>query len=162
MLSLTGKIKSSSLFPQYLITAMFVGVCAVVNNTHFWPANSLEIAMEATLADQRGQRIGRISRGGERTENAGNESTERKRSEICGGRKWQWGWRNYRLEVEMGRRAGGNCWVAGVSEIENLLSVGPTPSCLEIATPLSFYLLMINCVYHVHTNVTTWSTLYHF
>ena len=35
MLSLTGRIRTSSLFPQYLITAMFVGVCAVTMYTHF-------------------------------------------------------------------------------------------------------------------------------
>ena len=35
ILSLTGKIKVSSLLPQYLITAMLVGVCAVTMNTQF-------------------------------------------------------------------------------------------------------------------------------
>lgn len=35
MLSLIGNINVSSLFPQYLITAMFVGVLAVTINTHF-------------------------------------------------------------------------------------------------------------------------------
>ncbi|CAL1408946.1 unnamed protein product [Linum trigynum] len=38
MLSLTGNIKFSSLFPQYLITAILVGVCAVTIRTHFSPA----------------------------------------------------------------------------------------------------------------------------
>jgi hypothetical protein len=38
MLSLTGKIKVSSLLPQYFITAIFVGVCAVTILTHGFPA----------------------------------------------------------------------------------------------------------------------------
>nr|GMD58941.1 hypothetical protein Iba_chr11fCG10410 [Ipomoea batatas] len=36
MLSLMGRIRVSSLFPQYLITAMFVGVWAVTINAHFF------------------------------------------------------------------------------------------------------------------------------
>jgi hypothetical protein len=38
MLSLTGKIKVSSRLPQYFITAIFVGVCAVTILTHVFSA----------------------------------------------------------------------------------------------------------------------------
>lgn len=48
MLSLTGRMRFSSLFPQYFITAMFVGVCAVTITTHFprSPAISLKFSGE--------------------------------------------------------------------------------------------------------------------
>lgn len=42
ILSLTGKIRVSSLFPQYLMTAMLVGVCAVTISTQL--CNSLAIS----------------------------------------------------------------------------------------------------------------------
>lgn len=85
MLSLTGKIKASSLFPQYLITAMFVGVCAVVISTHFSAAISLRTAEISTSPIKESREEEELKefyrKRDSEEENAGDESRE---SEICG------------------------------------------------------------------------------
>lgn len=48
ILSLIGNIKLSSRFPQYLITAIFVGVCAVTILTQFWHFSCAPIVIDQT------------------------------------------------------------------------------------------------------------------
>lgn len=52
MLSLIGKIRVSSLFPQYLITAMLVGVWAVTITTHFCNSSAISNPITRILNSQ--------------------------------------------------------------------------------------------------------------
>lgn len=56
MLSLTGNMSVSSLFPQYLITAMLVGVCAVTISTHFCDSSAISTTPTWVLKKPPGKR----------------------------------------------------------------------------------------------------------
>ena len=123
MLSLTGKIKASSLFPQYLITAMLVGVCAVVISTHFPPSNSLEIAMEATSPIKYNEETSKFQ--GERTRRKKMRETNLEREREREARSVGWNASevgSYSLEVKL-KKAGRHCG-RSFYEIEYLPSRG--------------------------------------
>ena len=94
MLSLTGKISVSSLFPQYLITDMLVGVWAVTISTQFCDSPAISSSSNSTITDTRLQ-----------NQNLGNQTISRefqmpqKNSGKVGG-KWRKKWRESRREGE--------------------------------------------------------------
>jgi hypothetical protein len=68
MLSLTGKIKVSSRLPQYFITAIFVGVCAVTILTHVFSAiddnsnpQKASNSTEESVSDQGSENLNMVS-----------------------------------------------------------------------------------------------------
>jgi len=90
ILSLTGKIRVSSLFPQYLITAMLVGVCAVTITTQFCDSLAITIDQWTFPANFKWRRKHPESEGSKKGKRGLGLEARKERDARLWMRNWNW------------------------------------------------------------------------